>query len=141
MDSIPKVSASFYAPESKINPEPGQWSLRHVAMLGAQPPAVKGLKGFAYSEESDEGEGVLDFAVATKLNPEQVFDEDLGPTMKSEKSPLEYLKDEIEEARTEMAAEAKEKEKLRLLLTKWTWTLVRTSRRLNSPKKTSPSRK
>ena len=103
-----KVSASFYAPESKINPEPGQWSLRHVAMLGAQPPAVKGLKGFAYSEESDT-EGVLDFAVATKLSPEQVFDEDLGPTMKSEKSPLEYLKDEIEEARTEMAAEAKEK--------------------------------
>ena len=110
-----KVSASFYAPESKINPEPGQWSLRHVAMLGAQPPAVKGLKGFAYSEES-EGEGVLDFAVATKLSPEQVFDEDLGPTMKSEKSPLEYLKAEIEEARTEMAAEAKEKEEAQATL-------------------------
>ena len=56
-----KVSASFYSPESKINPEPGQWSLRHVAMLGAQPPAVKGLKGFAYAEES-EGEDILDFA-------------------------------------------------------------------------------
>jgi hypothetical protein len=103
-----KVSASFYAPESKINPEPGQWSLRHVAMLGAQPPAVKGLKGFAYSEES-EGEGILDFAVATKLSPEQVFDEELGPTLKDESSPLEYLQKEIEEARTEMAAEAKEK--------------------------------
>ena len=48
-----KVSASFYSPESKINPEPGKWSLRHVAMLGAQPPAVKGLKGFAYSEEDN----------------------------------------------------------------------------------------
>ena len=56
-----KVSASFYAPESKINPEPGQWSLRHVAMLGAQPPAVKGLKGFAYAELSDNK--VDDYAV------------------------------------------------------------------------------
>ena len=103
-----KVSASFYAPESKINPDPGQWSLRHVAMLGAQPPAVKGLKGFAYAEES-EHEGVLDFAAEMKLSPEQVFDEELGPTLKSEKQPLEYLKDQLEEARTEMAAEEKEK--------------------------------
>ena len=28
-----KVSASFYSPDSKINPEPGKWSLRHVALL------------------------------------------------------------------------------------------------------------
>ena len=63
-----KVSASFYSPESKINPDEGKWSLRHVAMLGAQPPAVKGLKGFAYSEES-EGEGVFDFAVTLTPNP------------------------------------------------------------------------
>ena len=104
-----KVSASFYAPESKINPSPGNWSLRHVAMLGGQPPAVKGLTGFAYSE-SDEA--TYDFATATgevKLSPEQVFDEELGPTLKSEKHPLEYLKDQLEEARTEMAAEEKEK--------------------------------
>ena len=103
-----KVSASFYAPESKINPEPGQWSLRHVAMLGAQPPAVKGLSGFAYSEESST-EGVLDFAATIKLSPDQVFDEELGPTLKTEEAPLEYLKNSIEEARKEMAAEEKAK--------------------------------
>ena len=38
-----------------------------------------------------------------------MFDEELGPTLKSEKQPLEYLKDQLEEARTEMAAEEKEK--------------------------------
>ena len=106
-----KVSASFYSPESKINPDPGKWSLRHVAMLGAQPPAVKGLKGFAYSEES-EVDGVLDFAVEMKLSPDQVFDEELGPTIREEQSPLEQLKVKLDEARTEMAQEEKRKEEL-----------------------------
>lgn len=106
-----KVSASFYSPESKINPEPGQWSLRHVAMLGAQPPAVKGLSGFAYSELS-EGEGVLDFAVEMKLTPDQVFDKDLGPTLKEDTAPLEFLKTKLDEARQEMATENKKSEEL-----------------------------
>ena len=104
-----KVSASFYSPESKINPEPGKWSLRHVAMLGGQPPAVKGLKGFAYSEESAE-EGVFDFAM--KLTPEAVFDEEHGPTLKTEQAPLEQLKEKLEEARTEMAKADKEQAEL-----------------------------
>ena len=92
-----KVSASFYSPESKINPEPGKWSLRHVALLGAQPPAVKGLKGFAY-EESDDG--IVDFA--TTLTPDAVFDPELGPTLKKDMGPLEILKEKINEARAEM---------------------------------------
>jgi hypothetical protein len=96
-----KVSASFYSPDSKINPEPGKWSLRHVALLGAQPPAVKGLKGFAYEEGAD---GVLDFAVAT-LSPEAVFDDELGPTLKRDVGPLEILKEKLDEARSQMTAE------------------------------------
>ena len=95
-----KVSASFYSPDSKINPEPGKWSLRHVALLGAQPPAVKGLKGFAYEEGSD---GVLDFAVT--LTPDQVFDEELGPTLKRDLGPLEILKEKLDEARSQMIEE------------------------------------
>lgn len=39
-----KVSASFYPPEHPHNPTPGVYMLRHVGFLGAQPPAVKGLK-------------------------------------------------------------------------------------------------
>ena len=97
-----KVSASFYSPDSKINPEPGKWSLRHVALLGAQPPAVKGLKGFAYEENED---GVLDFAVT--LNPDQVFDEELGPTLKRDLGPLEILKEKLDEARSQMIEEQK----------------------------------
>ena len=92
-----KVSASFYSPESKINPKPGKWSLRHVALLGAQPPAVKGLKGFAY-EESDDG--ILDFA--TTIAPETIFDPELGPTLKRDIGPLELLKEKLDEARAEM---------------------------------------
>jgi len=38
-----KKSASFYLPQSPNNPTPGKLYLRHVAALGAQPPAVKGL--------------------------------------------------------------------------------------------------
>ena len=41
-----KRSASFYPPEHPNNPTPGKWHLRHVAFLGAQPPAVKGLRDF-----------------------------------------------------------------------------------------------
>lgn len=37
------VSASFNGPLAPDNPIPGSWYLRHVGMLGAVPPAVKGL--------------------------------------------------------------------------------------------------
>jgi hypothetical protein len=46
-----KVSASFYRPDAANNPTPGRWHLRHVGFLGAQPPAVKGLKPVAFSDE------------------------------------------------------------------------------------------
>jgi hypothetical protein len=49
-----KVSASFYAPDAPGNPKPGVYYLRHVGFLGAQPPAVKGLKPIAFAA-SDEG--------------------------------------------------------------------------------------
>lgn len=49
-----KRSASFYPPHSPNNPTPGKWYLRHVAFLGAQPPAIKGLKDFQFSESADD---------------------------------------------------------------------------------------
>lgn len=45
-----KISASFYPPESPLNPTPGQMSLRHVGLLGAEPPAVKGLPAINFAE-------------------------------------------------------------------------------------------
>lgn len=88
-----KVSISFYSPSSPINPHKGKWSARHLALLGASPPAVKGLEPFSFSEK----QGVFDFA--TTLSPDTIFDKELGPTMIIEKSPLELLKERLEEIR------------------------------------------
>ena len=54
-----KRSASFYAPGAKNNPVPGVYYLRHIGFLGAQPPAVKGLKAVEFADAED---GVIDFA-------------------------------------------------------------------------------
>jgi len=53
-----KVSASFYLPDSPQNPVPGTYYLRHVGFLGAQPPAVKGLKAASFGEADA---GVIEF--------------------------------------------------------------------------------
>jgi hypothetical protein len=57
-----KVSASFYPKDHPNNPTPGVYALRHVGFLGAQPPAVKGLKPTEFAEEADCIEIELDFA-------------------------------------------------------------------------------
>lgn len=54
-----KISASFYRPDSPSNPVPGVFYLRHVGFLGAQPPAVKGLKAVEFG---DSDEGIVEFA-------------------------------------------------------------------------------
>ena len=53
-----KRSASFYPPDHAANPVPGVYYLRHIGFLGAQPPAVKGLKDVNFAEE----DGLLVFA-------------------------------------------------------------------------------
>lgn len=58
-----KRSASWYLPDSPTNPKPGTLYLRHVGFLGAQPPAVKGLKEVAFAEE----EGVVEFSDVTYI--------------------------------------------------------------------------
>lgn len=52
--SYKKVSGSFYTPEARNHPKPGTYYLRHLGFLGAQPPAVKGLRSIELSED-DEG--------------------------------------------------------------------------------------
>lgn len=54
-----KISASFYTPDSPNNPVPGVYYLRHVGCLGAQPPAVKGLRNPEFAEAE---QGVIEFA-------------------------------------------------------------------------------
>ncbi|MCK7581846.1 MAG: peptidase [Chromatiales bacterium] len=55
-----KVSASFYAPDAPANPVPGAYYLRHVGFLGAQPPAVKGLREVPFAD-SEHGVVTLEF--------------------------------------------------------------------------------
>lgn len=48
-----KISASVFMPDSPGNPTPGKYYLRHIGFLGAQPPAVKGLKSAAFADGED----------------------------------------------------------------------------------------
>jgi hypothetical protein len=54
-----RVSVSLYSPDAPNNPKPGSWYLRHVGVLGAQPPAVKGLKPISFASGE---EGVVELA-------------------------------------------------------------------------------
>lgn len=56
-----KVSASFYPPSHPANPKPGVYYLRHVGFLGAQPPALKGLKAVEFASD-DEGLVTVEFS-------------------------------------------------------------------------------
>ena len=89
-----KVSISMYSPESGINPTPGKWSARHLAVLGATPPAVKGLESIQFSEQ----DWLFDFSAAETL--EAIHDPDLGPSLESEDSPIASLKVALEEAKS-----------------------------------------
>ena len=52
------VSASFYPPAHPSNPVPGKWYLRHVGLLGAMPPSVKGLGAVSFSD----ADGCVEFS-------------------------------------------------------------------------------
>ncbi len=97
-----KVSISMYSPESGINPTPGKWSARHLAVLGATPPAVKGLEELQFSEQ----DWIFDFATAETL--EAIYDPELGPTLESEDSPIASLKASLEEAKAKDSNSKKE---------------------------------
>ena len=81
-----KRSASFYPPNAPHNPTPGKWYLRHVAFLGAQPPAVAGLKEIGFAADQDE---VLSFA-ETFSEPTQPPQEQ--PMSDADKAELERLR-------------------------------------------------
>lgn len=58
-----KRSASFYPPDHPSNPKPGVWYLRHVGWLGAEPPAVKGLKDVQFSGNDT---GIVSFSAGER---------------------------------------------------------------------------
>lgn len=48
-------SAAFYSPQSRFNPAGDEWTLRHVALLGTEPPAVKILEEISFSSGEEKG--------------------------------------------------------------------------------------
>ena len=103
-----KISASFYHPQSPVNPKPGVWYLRHVGVLGAVPPAVKGLGNAMFAEgdfvafSSEELEFGMDND--TKETPPETVGEDL--TVHTEPSiDLGEIGDELSRKVTELEAQ------------------------------------
>lgn len=77
------LSPSFYRPSSPYNPTPGKKSLRHIALLGAEPPAIAGMPleltptelsateddetCFSFVAAAQSGSDHLDFAMGSTL--------------------------------------------------------------------------
>lgn len=59
-----KRSLSYYLPDAKNNPTPGRYHLRHLGLLGAEVPVVKGLKTLTVEfSEFNEQEGTVTMTI------------------------------------------------------------------------------
>lgn len=110
-----KRSASFYPPQAPNNPTPGKWYLRHVAFLGAQPPAIAGLKDIQFSE--DDAGGAVSFSEPTTAddpaNPQQEqnpMDEELKAQLAKAQKDLETANAARTKAEADAAAATKKAE-------------------------------
>lgn len=84
-----KRSASFYEPTDPANPKPGVWYLRHVAFLGAQPPAVKGLKDIEFSEAA----GAVNFSETVTTQESDDMTKELQDKLDAAEKQLQAEKD------------------------------------------------
>ena len=73
-----KISASFYPPGAAGNPAPGGYYLRHVGFLGAQPPAVKGLKSAEFAGDDGAVTVTVDFSETDSAGIRRAFREIAG---------------------------------------------------------------
>ncbi len=92
-----KRSASFYPPNAPHNPMPGKWYLRHVGFLGAQPPAVAGLKDIKFSAADAEGAVEISFSEAASVAaiPATQPRQEQTTMSDAEKAELEKLRAEL----------------------------------------------
>jgi hypothetical protein len=97
-----KRSASFYPPSHPNNPKPGAWYLRHVAFLGAQPPAIAGLKDFA-----EDATGTVSFSEAPTDQEQKDMDKELQAQLDEANAKTKAA----DEARTKAEAEAADAKK------------------------------
>lgn len=95
-------SISFYTPESVFNPLPGVWSLRHIAMLGAEPPVLKDLGPIAVIDYSEGDTVFVSYSCGCTAKPE--YDDDIEEITETVyMKELEELKAELEAAKAEAA--------------------------------------
>lgn len=73
-----KVSASFYLPDAANNPKQGVYYLRHVGFLGAQAPAVKGLRDAQFAGD-DSSMITVELSEPPQRNEERHMAEKLDP--------------------------------------------------------------
>lgn len=87
-----KVSVELYTPNAKNNPNHGEYSLKHIGFLGAQPPAVKGLDPISFSEDEDGETVSISFSEENQksVNPQGILESIkkllLGTEVSSEES-------------------------------------------------------
>lgn len=100
-----KISASFYLPDAANNPVPGVYYLRHVGFLGAQAPAVKGLRSPAFA---DAEEGVVTFGEQSPLstNQESTVTEEEAAQLRTQSAQQAARIAELEAAQTAAARAA-----------------------------------
>lgn len=90
-------SVSFYTPESAFNPNPGQWSLRHIAMLGAEPPVLKDLGPIAVIDYSEEDNTFVSYSCGCMNKPR-----DLKAEYDEQKQKLAALEEEMKDQLSEV---------------------------------------
>lgn len=101
-----KRSTSFYHPTDPINPKPGIWYPRHVGFLGAQPPAVKGLKDIEFNE-SDEA-SAINFSEPINTQ-ESDMSKELQDQLAAAELKLKAEKEAREKAERDLADESKKR--------------------------------
>ena len=98
-----KRSASFYPPQAPNNPTPGQWYLRHVAFLGAQPPAIAGLKDIEFS--AGDADGAVCFSEIEPIDIQQESD-DMSKELEEKLAKAQADLDAANKAAADAQAEA-----------------------------------
>lgn len=104
---VKKRSASFYHPNDPANPKPGVYYLRHVGFLGAEPPAVKGLRDPSFAEGGPSTEfGLIHFSEAEQPNQEQptMTEQELAAKLEAERKAKAEAEQKAAEAERKATA-------------------------------------
>ncbi len=73
-----RISPRFYTKDQPNNPAPGNYYLKHIGFLGAQAPAIRGIRPVSF-EEAD-GEGCLTFSQNLETETKDMSKPDDKPT-------------------------------------------------------------